>query len=106
MAILKTGAFRTVVARTTHQSRWQFSGMKTMPACSISKHHRADQPLRSQTRAGRRDAILLRVQFIDSRVASAWSDYETLSLKTNAIATPTAFDAQEVASTVDLDRTG
>ena len=111
MAILETGAFRTAVTGTTHaKSRWQVFRDED-DACMLDI-----QSATALTRLTVPKLVLdegtpyfWRVQFIDSKgAASAWSDYEDfVTSKTNADLNANGIpDAQEVASTVDLDMDG
>ncbi|MDO8944597.1 MAG: hypothetical protein Q7U75_15550, partial [Desulfobacterales bacterium] len=111
MAVLKTGAFRTAVTGTTHaKSRWQVFRDED-DACVLDIQSTA-----ALTRLTVPKLVLdegtpyfWRVQFIDSKgAASAWSDYEDfVTNKTNADLNANGIpDAQEVASTVDLDMDG
>jgi hypothetical protein len=111
MSVLKTGAFRTAVTGTTHaKSRWQVYRDED-DACVLDIQ--STTALTSLTVPklvlDEGTPYFWRVQFIDSKGAtSAWSDYEDfVTTKTNADLNANGIpDAQEVASTVDLDRDG
>ena len=111
MAILKTGAFRTAVTGTTHaKSRWQvFRDEDDACVLDIQSTTALTSLTVPKLALDEETPYFWRVQFIDSKgAASAWSDYEDfVANKTNADLNANGIpDAQEVASTVDLDRDG
>ena len=111
MAILKTGAFRTAVTGTTHaKSRWQvFRDEDDACVLDIQSTTALTSLTVPKLVLDEGTPYFWRVQFIDSKgAASAWSDYEDfVTNKTNADLNANGIpDAQEVASTVDLDRDG
>jgi fibronectin type 3 domain-containing protein len=111
MAILKTGAFRTAVTGTTHtKSRWQvFRDEDDACVLDIQSTTALTSLAVPKLVLDEGTPYFWRVQFIDSKGAvSAWSDYEDfVTNKTNADLNVNGIpDAQEVASTVDLDRDG
>jgi hypothetical protein len=111
MASLKTGAFHTAVAGTTHaKSRWQiFRGEDDACVLDIQGATALTSLAVPKLVLEEGTPYFWRVQFIDSKgVASAWSDYEDfVTNKTNADLNANGIpDAQEVGSKVDLDRNG
>jgi hypothetical protein len=111
MATLKTGAFRTAVTGTTHaKSRWQvFRDEDDACVLDIQSTTALISLAVPKLALDEGTPYFWRVQFIDSKgAASAWSDYEDfVANKTNADLNANGIpDAQEVASTVDLDRDG
>ena len=110
-AALKTGAFHTAVAGTTHaKTRWQvFRDEDTACVLDIQTPIALTSLTVPKLVLDEGTSYFWRAQFIDSKgTASAWSDYEYFAtattdadLNTNGIP-----DAQEVASTVDLDKDG
>jgi hypothetical protein len=109
--VLKTGAFRTPVAGTTHaKTRWQVFGDED-DACVLDILSPAALTSLTVPRLvlDEGTTYFWRAQFIDSKgAASAWSDYEYFSTVTtradrNANGIP---DAQEVSWKTDLDRDG
>ena len=111
MAILKTGAFRTTVTGTTHaKSHWQvFREEDAACVLDIQSTTALTSLTVPKLVLDEGTPYFWRVQFIDSKgVASAWSDYEDfVTNKTNADLNANGIpDAQEVASTVDLDMDG
>ena len=111
MAILKTGAFRTAVTGTTHaKSRWQiFRDEDAVCVLDIQSTTALTSLTVPKLVLDEGTPYFWRVQFTDSKgAASAWSDYEYfVTSKTNADLNANGIpDAQEVASTVDLDRDG
>jgi hypothetical protein len=111
LAVLKTGAFRTAVAGTTHaKSRWQvFRDEDDACVLDIQSATALTSLIVPKLILDEGTAYFWRVQFIDSKgAASAWSDYEDfVTNKTNADLNANGIpDAQEVASTVDLDMDG
>jgi chitinase len=110
-AILKTGAFRTAVAGTTHaKSHWQVFRDEDA-ACVLDIQSSAALTSLTVPNLVLDEATpyFWRVQFVDSKgAASAWSDYEDfVTNKTGADLNANGIpDAQEVAATVDLDRDG
>jgi fibronectin type 3 domain-containing protein len=110
-AILKTGAFRTAVAGTTHaKSRWQvFRDEDAACVLDIQSTTALTSLTVPKLVLDEGTPYFWRAQFIDSKgAASAWSDYEDfVAHKTNADLNANGIpDAQAVASTVDLDRDG
>ena len=110
MATLKTGAFRTAVAGTTHaKSRWQvFRDEDAACVLDIQSTTALTSLAVPKLVLDEGTPYFWRVQFIDSKgAASAWSDYEDfVTNKTNADLNANGIpDVQEVASTVDLDAT-
>ena len=108
LAVLKTGAFRTAVTGTTHaKSRWQvFRDEDDACVLDIQSTTALTSLIVPKLILDEGTAYFWRVQFIDSKgAASAWSDYEDfVTNKTNADLNANGIpDAQEVASTVDLD---
>jgi hypothetical protein len=111
LAALKTGAFHTAVAGTTHaKTRWQvFRDEDTACVLDIQVPNALTSLTVPKLVLDEGTPYFWRAQFIDSKgTASAWSDYEFFAtittdadLNTNGIP-----DAQEVASTVDLDKDG
>jgi len=111
MAILKTGAFRTAVTGTIHaKSRWQiFRDEDAVCVLDIQSTTALTSLNVPNLLLDEETPYFWRVQFTDSKgAASAWSDYEDfVTSKTNADLNVNGIpDAQEVASTVDLDRDG
>jgi chitinase len=111
MAVLKTGAFRTAVAGTTHaKSRWQvFRDEDDACVLDILNTTALTSLTVPKLVLDEETPYFWRVQFIDSKgAASAWSDYEDfVTSKTNADLNANGIpDAQEVASTADLDMDG
>jgi hypothetical protein len=111
MATLKTSAFRTAVAGTTHaKSRWQvFRDEDDACVLDIQSTTALTSLTLPKLVLDEGTPYFWRVQFIDSKgAASAWSDYEDFATKkTNADLNANGIpDSQEVPSTVDLDRDG
>jgi chitinase len=111
MATLKTGAFRTAVAGTTHaKSRWQvFRDEDDACVLDIQSTTALTSLTVPKLVLDEGTPYFWRVQFTDSKgAASAWSDYEDfVTTKTNADLNANGIpDVQEVAATVDLDRDG
>jgi len=109
--VLKSGAFRTAVAGTTHaKTRWQVFGDDD-DACVLDILSPTALTSLTVPRLvlDEGTTYFWRAQFIDSKgVASAWSDYEYFSTLTtmadrNTNGIP---DAQEVLWKTDLDRDG
>ena len=111
MAALKTDAFRTAVAGTTHaKSRWQvFRNEDDACVLDIQSSTALTSLTVPKPILDEGTPYFWRVQFIDSKgAASAWSDHENFithatEADLNANGIP---DAQEVESTVDLDMDG
>lgn len=111
MAILKTGAFRTAVAGTTHaKSRWQvFRDEDDACVLDIQSTIALTSLTVPKLVLDEGTPYFWRVQFTDSKgAASAWSDYEYfITNKTNADLNANGIpDAQEVSATTDLDKDG
>jgi fibronectin type 3 domain-containing protein len=111
MATLTTGAFHTAVTGTTHaKSRWQvFRDEDDVCVLDIQSTTALTSLTVPKLVLDEGTPYFWRVQFTDSKgTASAWSDYEDfVTNKTNADLNANGIpDAQEVASTVDLDRDG
>jgi chitinase len=108
MAELKTGAFHTAVAGTTHaKTRWQvFSDEDDVCVLDIQSTTALTSLTVPKLVLDEGTPYFWRAQFIDSKgAASAWSDDEYFSTQTtdrdrNANGIP---DTQEVARTVDLN---
>jgi hypothetical protein len=108
---LKTGAFHTAVAGATHaKTRWQvFRDEDNACVLDIQIPNALTSLTVPKLVLDEGTSYFWRAQFIDSKgTASAWSDYEYFATATtdadlNANGIP---DAQEVASTVDLDQDG
>ena len=111
MAVLKTAAFHTAVAGATHaKTRWQvFRDEDDVCVLDIQSTTALTSLTVPKLVLDEGTSYFWRAQFIDSKgKASAWSDYEYFATATtdadlNANGIP---DAQEVASTVDLDKDG
>ena len=110
-AALKTGAFHTAVAGATHaKTRWQvFRDEDNACVLDLQVTIALTSLTVPKLVLDEGTSYFWRAQFIDSMgTASAWSDYEYFATATtdadlNANGIP---DAQEVASTVDLDQDG
>jgi hypothetical protein len=111
MAVLQTGPFNSPEAGTTHaQTRWQvFRDEDDAYVLDIQSTTALTIFAVPKLVLDEGTPFFWRAQFIDSKgAASAWSDYEYFSTQTtetdlNANGIP---DAQEVASTADLDKDG
>jgi len=110
-AALETGAFHTAVAGAAHaKTRWQvFRDEDNACVLDIQVPNALTSLTVPKLVLDEGTSYFWRAQFIDSKgTASAWSDYEYFATATtdadlNANGIP---DAQEVASTVDLDQDG
>jgi hypothetical protein len=111
MAVLKTAAFRTAVAGATHaQTRWQmFRDEDDACVVDIQSTTALTGLTVPKLVIDEGTSYFWRAQFIDSKgKTSAWSDYEYFAtaktdIDLNANGIP---DAQEVASSADLDKDG
>jgi hypothetical protein len=111
MAVLKTGAFRSAVAGTTHaKTRWQvFRDEDDACVLDIQSPAALTSLTVPKLVLDEETPYFWRAQFVDSKGAiSDWSDYEYFSTQTtgtdlNANGIP---DAQEVGRGDDLDRNG